>query len=198
MASTGYAAFSLYRATRPNLKKNKKSNKGEKSVTQENTGDNRTRRYPLRSGFTHGLKDNPSLASVTPNAAPMASAPQRKMVKREAPEMVEFKAHGDLLEGKLISALKVKIKDKKTGQPKMVMEYTFLGEDRKTRKCLGSYDLDTKIFPTDVGFWAEITYVADKDVPSGKMRIFDVSFEEIVPSAAFADGTQITDADIPF
>jgi len=133
---------------------------------------------------------------VEVNGAVQQKSSARKMVERESPEMVEFKGHGDVLEGKLISAVKVQITDRKTQKKKEVMEYTLVGDDGKARKCLGSYDLDTKIRPfEDVGFWLQIIYATDKDVPSGKMRVFKVSVEE---RTAFSDGTEIADEDIPF
>ena len=147
-------------------------------------------RYPVNPQFRedYGKKDNGAKPTET-------SVPQRKMVERESPEMVEFKAYGDYIEGRMLSALKVEITDKQTRRKKAVMEYTFVGDNGKAKKCLGSYDLDTKLRITDIGCWCMVIYVTDKEVPAGKMRVFKVEVEE---KPKFADGQEITDEDIPF
>jgi hypothetical protein len=162
-------------------------------------------RYPRNPGFTGSKKNNgeegASLSDALKNVADTArellqSKPARVMKEREAPILFEFKAPGDFLEGELLSFDKIKITDRDTKQPKMVIQYTFASGE-KTVKCLGTYDLNTKLRPSDVGLWVEITF-KDTDTHKNNMRIFSVKIEEKPKAAAFSDGTQITDEDIPF
>src|SRR3954464_13389095 len=116
-------------------------------------------RYRLRPGFTDGSTSH---------------APSQ-LVKRHAPELFSFKAEGEILEGTLLRIESVTIKDKKTQQPKRVAQYTFLSEGGRLLKMLGTYDLDSKIFQSDVGSYMEITYMGEnKKVKSGDnfMKVF--------------------------
>lgn len=160
------------------------------------TNTNSEPRYPQREGFTgHKPEENsPRISEATSAAA--APVKQRVMKERMAPVLLEFKYAGDLLEGELLSVDKIKIKDKATGQPKVVMQYTFAGADGGTVKCLGTYDLNTKLRPSDVGLWVEICF-KDVDASKNNMHVFSVKIEE-KPKAAFSDGLVITDEDIPF
>jgi hypothetical protein len=154
-------------------------------------------RYPRNRGFAGSDKNTTSLPPASDNApVPLSSRPARVMKEREAPILFEFKAPGDFLEGELLSFDKIKITDRETKQLKTVIQYTFACGD-KTVKCLGTYDLNTKLRPSDVGLWVEITF-KDVDAHKNNMRIFSVKIEEKPKSAAFSDGTQITDEDIPF
>jgi hypothetical protein len=171
-------------------------------------------RYPRRPGFSgHKPEENESnripeatekppsnnalVAEMRIADAKESRASGRKMVERKAPILFEFKAPGDLLEGELLSVDKIKITDRDTKQPKLVMQYTFVGES-DTFKCLGTYDLNTKLRPSDVGLWVEIVFM-EVDASKNNMRVFSVKIEDKSKNAAhFADGQKITDDDIPF
>lgn len=159
-------------------------------------------RYPVNKGFSGHKEETaaPRISEDKSAGAPvtgrgMAPQKQRVMKERAAPVLFEFRAMGDLLEGELFAVDKIKITDRDTKQPKMVMQYTFITEGDVVMKCLGTYDLNTKLRPSDVGLWVEICF-KDTDTSKNNMRIFSVKIEE-KRSANFADGTQITDEDIP-
>jgi hypothetical protein len=154
-------------------------------------------RYPRNPGFVGSKPESaaPRISEAAPVQETKRPQKQRVMKERAAPVLFEFKAVGDLLEGELFAVDKIKIKDRDTGQPKIVMQYTFITEGDVVMKCLGTYDLNTKLRPSDVGLFVEICF-KDVDVSKNNMRIFTVKIEE-KRSANFADGTQITDEDIP-
>ena len=165
-------------------------------------------RYPRRPGFTgaEGTRNSTHEegAAPEPKAAPAATS-TRTLTERKAPELFSFKAEGDMLDGILIRVDAISIKDKTTGQPKRVSQYTFHRINGDVVKMLGTYDIDCKILPGDVGLFIEVVYVGEnREVRRGDnfMKVFRVQVEEKKMAAAasgkFADGTEITDADIPF
>lgn len=155
-------------------------------------------RYPRNSGFVGSKPEaaNSRISEAAPVEVNKPPQKQRVMKERAAPVLFEFKAVGDLLEGELFAVDKIKIKDRDTGQPKFVMQYTFITEGDVVMKCLGTYDLNTKLRPSDVGLWVEICFKSVDESKNG-MRIFSVKIEE-KRVATFTDGTQITNEDIPF
>jgi hypothetical protein len=168
-------------------------------------------RYPRNPGFTGSEKDTPPPTEKSPNQliaemniADRAAASARRLVERKAPELFQFKAEGDLLEGVLLRLDAISIKDKSTHQPKRVSQYTFRKENGDVVKMLGTYDIDCKILLTDLGHFIEIAYIGEnKEVRRGDnfMKIFRVKVEEksaAPTSNKFTDGTEITDEDIPF
>jgi hypothetical protein len=165
-------------------------------------------RYPRRPGFTGAAPEKDNRLATGEDVNSSRSAPvnterplpvnNRKMVERKAPELYTFKAQGDVLDGELIAAEKVEITDKQTQRRKLVMQYTIVRGDGSAVKCLGSYDLNTKLRPSDVGKWVEIIFL-DVDASKNNMHVFKVFIEDkSADSARFADGTQITDEAIPF
>lgn len=126
------------------------------------------------------------------------------MVERKAPELFQFKAEGEVIDGILIRVDPIMIKDKKTFQPKRVSQYTFQRTSGDVVKMLGTYDIDSKVMPGDVGRFVEIVYVGEnREVKRGNnfMKVFRVQVEDKPAANAgnkFNDGTEITDEDIPF
>jgi hypothetical protein len=159
-------------------------------------------RYPRRPGFT-GAPTEESKVSNNQLIAEMRIADRnpRNLVERKAPELFSFKTEGDLLEGTLLRVDTVVIEDKGTHQKKRVPQYTMRKENGDVVKFLGTYDLDCKIYPSDVGSFLEIVYVGEnREVRRGNnfMRVFKVNIDNAGAPARAADSAEITDADITF
>lgn len=120
----------------------------------------------------------------------------RTLVERPSPELFSFSTPGDFVKGVLSAIDRVEVKGKPTIQ--------FTVDDaaeNKTYKILGTYDLNQKIKKSDIGSFLQIVYKGEnKEVKKGDnfLRMFGVAFEEKTHAATFTDGSQITDADIPF
>jgi hypothetical protein len=110
----------------------------------------------------------------------------------EAPEMVKFEKPGEVIVGKLIAVTAVQVNNKN------VTEY-MLALGTKRLKLLGTYDLLQKLSRAHVGCGVRIKYRGEnKDVSrnGNAMKVFDVQIKGT--PAGFADGSPITDEDIPF
>jgi len=121
------------------------------------------------------------------------------METREEPRFVQFSA-GDLVEGVLVAVERVPVKGK------MAVKYTVQEEDGGQMVAfIGTYQLNTKLWPEDKGHMVSIKCVGeDTMVKRGEncMKVFDVKVSKERVGAAevpvVEDGTMITDADIPF
>lgn len=123
------------------------------------------------------------------------------MVERKAPILFSFDAPGAFIEGILFRIDRVNIKGKD------VTQYTFDCADGEVRKILGTYDIDTKLRPTDRGKFVQVAF-ARVSTTVGKngnmMHEFQVLVDEGSRAAApqapavNAHGVEITDADIGF
>lgn len=147
-----------------------------------------------------------------PPAVPPAPAPVRQATAKPdmegwteipAPILFKFEAPGEWVEGRLQRIDRVEVKSKSCNQ------YTIQGKSCNTHeghieviKILGTYDIDTKLQMGYVGKIVQIVYARDRpDIASkgNPMREFLVRVKNETPkAAAFSDGTQITDEDIPF
>lgn len=121
----------------------------------------------------------------------------------KAPELFAFKTAGDFIDGILLSIQKVTLKDKETGKPKEVIEYTIEREDGGRARVLTSADLAQKISMAHRGGFVSITYLGLDDSiekNGNKMRRFEVLTEHRDAAApkVNAHGVEITDEDIPF
>lgn len=116
----------------------------------------------------------------------------------EAPELVSFEKLGDTISGVLLSITHVEVSGKR------VIQYT-LGRDSKRLKLLATYDLAQKIGRSMIGQGIRIKYRGEDPSISkngNAMKVFDVQTKAQAGAAAsssqFADGSPITDEDIPF
>lgn len=180
----------------------------QKKMAFQNQQQENKPRYPRNPGFTGA--ENPPSPPAAGRAARVGDTPgvppARVLTERKAPELFSFKAEGDVLDGILVRVDAISIKDKTTHQAKRVSQYTFRRENGDVVKMLGTYDIDCKIIPADVGLFVEVVYVGEnREVRRGDnyMKVFRVQVEERKSMAAaasgkFTDGTEITDEDIPF
>jgi hypothetical protein len=126
---------------------------------------------------------------------------QRKLVERQAPTLVEFDKPGVVVSGILRNCERVRIKESK-----LVIQYTIFDPVQKRfLKILGTWDINQKIhWPEDAGRFVRISYLRDNpNVGASKgnaLREFKIEVDEVSTPAPvhFSDGTEITDADIPF
>lgn len=121
------------------------------------------------------------------------------MKDREEPEQISF-AVGEIIEGELVSIDKVKLK---SGDIVSSYELRDL-ESGKYVRFLGSYDLNKKLRPTDVGYYVEVRYEGeDKSISrnGNALKRFKVRVSDVPVKAAMKnqleDGTYITDNDFP-
>jgi hypothetical protein len=144
------------------------------------------------------VAERPAFKPVEEKSGPVTVVVDgRTLVEREAPELFKFEGVGDFVKGVLMAMDIVTVREKRT------VQFTIYDAgDGKTRKILGTYDLLQKINKDDVGRFVQIVYKGEnKEIRKGDnfLRIFSVAFEDKKKTAAtFEDGTQITDADIPF
>jgi hypothetical protein len=120
-------------------------------------------------------------------------------VERKAAVLFSFDGVGDFLEGKLMNCDQVVIKDKKTGQPKKVWQFTvFDAQQKQGYKIIGTWDICAKLGRDDVGSNVRITFIGlDKTIVKNDtpMKVFEVLIEEKQRRDA---NPEITDEDIPF
>lgn len=124
-----------------------------------------------------------------------------EMETREEPRFVQFNA-GDVLEGVLMAIERMTVKDRATGRDRSAIRYTVAEPDGGVCAFLGTYQLNTKLRPTDRGHRVVIRCEGeDVTVKRGdnQMKVFDVQVSKApVPRSATCDDLGITDADIPF
>lgn len=120
----------------------------------------------------------------------------KTLVEREAAELFKFETPGDFIKGILTGAEVITIRGKRCFQ------YTIDDvKENRIVKILGTWDLNQKIRPADVGSFLQIVFKGeDKNIKKGDncMKMFAVAFEQKSKSAEFSDGSKITDEDIPF
>lgn len=115
---------------------------------------------------------------ATAPATPISNRQQGMEIKE--PPQFQFKRVGDTLSGIFYSIEPTTIKDQKTGEPKQTTRYIFLDETRTQRtSCLGTNDLDKKLWPGLLGFLLDVRY--DNDDASfqksgqNAMKVFKVT-----------------------
>jgi hypothetical protein len=117
---------------------------------------------------------------------------------REESRFVKFKT-GEVVEGVLFNIERVAVGNKPA------VRYTVEEDGGEFVSFIGTFQLNTKLRVTDKGHRVEIRCLGeDTTVKRGDncMKVFDVRVsKELVKGAAIpaaADGTEITDDDIPF
>lgn len=130
-----------------------------------------------------------------PDAKDLAAVlePEQGWETLKSPEIVKFEKLGDTISGVLLAVTTVQVKGKG------VVEY-MLGRGSDRLKLLGTYDLVQKLNRTHVGYPVRIKYRGEDPSISrngNAMKIFDVQVKK-QRDASFADGSPITDEDIPF
>jgi hypothetical protein len=138
-------------------------------------------------------------ANKTPNRTPDKT---RNIVERKSPVLFKFESLGEFVEGILQNAELVEVMEKESNQKKKVWQYTIFNEaEDQAYKLLGTWDITSKLSRSDVGKFVVIVFtgVNKNIVKNGNpMREFKVGVEQKKSPAEFADGTKITDEDIPF
>lgn len=144
---------------------------------------------------------NYGASQLQPKQAAGADRPFN-MRERKEPTFVTF-ADGDFVEGVLVNVERIEV-----GEPKkMANRYTVADLDtRELSSFLGSYQIDTKLRPSDKGHFIQVRCEGEDKtvVRSGRaMKKFRVVVsDEAVPAAKtgnqLEDGTFITDYDIGF
>jgi hypothetical protein len=115
-----------------------------------------------------------------------------EMEERKEPRFVQFSS-GDVVEGLLVSVLRVKIEGKDA------VRYIVLQDDDELVSFLGTYIINTKLSPADRGHRISVRYEGENpQVKRGEncMKMFKVlvSKKAVLP----LDSLGITDDDIPF
>lgn len=123
-------------------------------------------------------------------------APQTEQgfTERKAPELVTFDKPGSRIAGRLLAVSQITIENKPVTQ-------FILSNEKDVFKVLGTYDLTQKINRRDVGALVIIEYLGEDERIKSKghaMRVFHVQVKRDDQSKTFADGSPITDEDIPF
>jgi hypothetical protein len=120
------------------------------------------------------------------------------MQERKEPRFIQF-GDGEQVEGILLYISRQEV------QGKPANKYTLLDPDSNEMVAfLGTYMIDTKLRPTDRGHYVRVRCEGDSDiVRNGRaMKRFYVAVSSkpatAVLGAPTADGTYITDGDIPF
>jgi len=111
------------------------------------------------------------------------------MKERTEPDFIQFRP-GDVVEGVLVSVQRIMV------QGKPAVRYTVDGGG-KLYAFLGTYQLNTKLRPSDVGHWVAVRYEGeDTNVKRGEnsMRIFTVAVSDELATPEFAAQSD----DIPF
>ncbi len=124
-----------------------------------------------------------------------------EMETRGEPRFVQFNA-GDVVEGVLMGIERMTVKDRATGRDRSAIRYTVAEGDGGTCAFLGTYQLNTKLRPSDRGHRVVIRCEGeDVTVKRGEnqMKVFDVQVSKAPVSQSTAvDNLGITDADVPF
>lgn len=126
---------------------------------------------------------------------------------RPDPKKFDF-AEGSCLVGVLLAADRTTLKDPRTNAPKPAVRYT-VRELEDVGKLIyspepvffhGTYVLDSKLSPRDVGHFVSITCKGE-DRSAGRsgnpMKLFDVNVSKETAPGFANDGTAITDDDLP-
>jgi hypothetical protein len=117
-----------------------------------------------------------------------------EMETREEPKFVNFSA-GDVVDGTLYSMERVTVRGNAS------IRYNVLQDNGEMCAFIGTHQLNTKLRPSDVGHRVEIRCQGeDTMIKRGEncMKVFQVRVSKNAVRAAAGDGTEITDADIPF
>jgi len=146
--------------------------------------------------FTGGNKTMAARSTPAPPAPTLAMPMKDENDWRtlDAPELFSFEKPGQEIEGVLLSAGKISLREK------MVVQYVLQTPQQKIVKLLGTYDLVQKLTARHIGWKVRIRYRGeDPEIKKGDnhMKIFHVQVKE--PPSDYAPQTgPITDEDIPF
>ena len=119
---------------------------------------------------------------------------------RKMPEKFDF-AEGVVLVGVLIDISARQLKDPRTGVLKRTNQYTVKEQDGDTVFFFGTYQIDAQMRPADIGHYVSIVCMGeDKNVERGgnAMKVFQIKVSKETAPGWAANGTPITDEDIPF
>jgi hypothetical protein len=138
---------------------------------------------------------------LDPRTAQQEETPAMNWEERKEPEFKQF-AEGDVLEGVLTNVERIMIGDKANPKiKKPVTRYTVQEMESGEPVCfLGSYQLDVKLRPQDIGHYVRIINEG-KDPAVTRNGNAMTRYKVLVterPAPGWAnDGSQITDADLP-
>ena len=117
--------------------------------------------------------------------------------ERTEPQFVKFEV-GDMLEGVLTRIDTVEVGEKKQRATRYTIENV---NNRELFSFLGSYQIDVKLRSNDIGHFIQVAYTGD-DMQvkrnGNAMKMFKVLVSEKPIGNKLADGTFITDSDLPF
>ena len=117
--------------------------------------------------------------------------------ERTEPQFVKFEV-GDVVEGVLTRIDTVEVGDKKQRATRYTVENV---NNRDLFSFLGSYQIDVKLRPNDVGHFIQVEYIGDDQQVKrngNAMKMFKVLVSERPIGNKLADGTFITNDDVAF
>lgn len=127
--------------------------------------------------------------------------------ERPDPKKFEF-GEGANLTGVLIDIVRMSVKDPKTGAQKPAVRYTVkeledvasLTYAKEPVFFFGTYQIDSKLRPGDVGHFVNITCKGEDKMVGrngNAMKLFDVNVSKETAPGFAHDGTPITEDDLP-